>query len=59
MEVSCAQCNTKLNVPDEKIPKDQMIRINCPKCKNKGKFEVIAVRTWIDIPIKYGLAFWK
>jgi len=35
MEVTCAQCNTKLNVPDEKIPKDQMIRINCPKCKNK------------------------
>ncbi|MFC1868915.1 zinc-ribbon domain-containing protein [Thermodesulfobacteriota bacterium] len=35
MEVTCSQCNTKLNIPDEKIPKDQMVRINCPKCKNK------------------------
>ncbi len=35
MEVTCDQCKTKLNVPDEKIPKDQMVRINCPKCKGK------------------------
>jgi predicted Zn finger-like uncharacterized protein len=35
MEVTCTQCKTKLNVPDEKIPKDQMIRVSCPKCKNK------------------------
>ena len=35
MEVICSSCNTKLNVPDEKIPKDQIVKINCPKCKNK------------------------
>jgi len=35
MEVTCTQCNAKLNVPDEKIPKDQAIRVSCPKCKNK------------------------
>lgn len=35
MEVTCEHCKTKLNVPDEKIPKDQLVRINCPKCKNK------------------------
>jgi predicted Zn finger-like uncharacterized protein len=35
MEITCTQCNTKLNVPDEKIPKDQAIRVSCPKCKNK------------------------
>jgi predicted Zn finger-like uncharacterized protein len=35
MEVTCTQCKTILNVPDEKIPKDQMIRVSCPKCKNK------------------------
>jgi predicted Zn finger-like uncharacterized protein len=35
MDVICAKCKTKLNVPDEKIPKDQMIRVSCPKCKNK------------------------
>ena len=35
MEVSCTQCKTQLNIPDEKIPKDQTVRISCPKCKNK------------------------
>ena len=35
MEVTCEQCKTKLNIPDEKIPKDQMVRVNCPKCKGK------------------------
>jgi len=35
MEVTCQSCKTKLNIPDEKIPKDQMVRVNCPKCKNK------------------------
>lgn len=35
MEVTCTHCKTKLNVPDEKIPKDQAIRVSCPKCKNK------------------------
>jgi len=29
------QCKTKLNVPDDRIPKDRIIRITCPKCKNK------------------------
>jgi predicted Zn finger-like uncharacterized protein len=35
MEVICENCNTKLNIPDEKIPKDQVVKIACPKCKNK------------------------
>ena len=35
MEVICEQCKTRLNIPDEKIPKDQVVKINCPKCKNK------------------------
>ncbi len=35
MEVTCTHCGTKLNLPDDKIPKDQVVRINCPKCKNK------------------------
>ena len=39
MEVTCDQCKTKLNVPDDKIPKDQMVRINCPKCKGKITIE--------------------
>ncbi|MFC1821968.1 hypothetical protein ACFL9T_04620 [Thermodesulfobacteriota bacterium] len=35
MDVTCGQCKTKLSVPDEKIPKGQLVRISCPKCKGK------------------------
>ncbi len=35
MEITCSQCNAKLNVPDDRIPKDQAVKINCPKCKNQ------------------------
>jgi len=35
MEVICEHCKAKLNLPDEKIPKDQLVKISCPKCKNK------------------------
>ena len=35
MEVTCNNCKAKLNIPDEKIPADQMVRVNCPKCKYK------------------------
>jgi len=35
MEVICENCGSKLNVPDEKIPRDQRVKITCPKCKNK------------------------
>lgn len=35
MEVTCPNCKTSLNIPDEKLPEDRTVRINCPKCKNK------------------------
>jgi predicted Zn finger-like uncharacterized protein len=35
MEVTCEHCKAKLNIPDEKIPKGQVVKIGCPKCKNK------------------------
>lgn len=35
MEVICEQCQTKLNIPDEKLPKDQVVKISCPKCKGR------------------------
>jgi predicted Zn finger-like uncharacterized protein len=35
MEVTCEHCNTKLNIPDEKIPKGQVVKFTCPKCKEK------------------------
>ncbi len=35
MEVVCEYCHAKLNIPDEKLPPDQRVRISCPRCKNK------------------------
>ncbi|MBN1905000.1 MAG: zinc-ribbon domain-containing protein [Deltaproteobacteria bacterium] len=39
MEIICTGCNTKLNIPDERLPKDQVVRINCPKCKTRLTIE--------------------
>ncbi len=35
METTCEHCKAKLNIPDEKIPKNQTVKISCPKCKKK------------------------
>lgn len=35
MEVTCEHCKARLNIPDEKIPRDQAVRVSCPKCKKK------------------------
>jgi len=35
MEVVCEHCNAKLNIPDEKLPRDQRVKVACPRCKNK------------------------
>ncbi len=48
MEVICTQCNTKLNIPDDKIPAGQTVRINCPKCK--AKITIDAQRSAPDRP---------
>lgn len=34
MEVICGHCKTKLKVPDDKIPRDHAVRVNCPKCRD-------------------------
>lgn len=33
MEVSCKACRTRFTIPDEKVPKDRVITLACPKCK--------------------------
>jgi CheY-like chemotaxis protein len=35
MEITCEHCAATLNIPDDKIPKSQIVRISCPKCKSK------------------------
>ena len=33
MEVSCGKCHTRFTIPDDKVPKDKVIKLTCPKCK--------------------------
>lgn len=33
MDVSCERCRTRFTIPDEKVPKDRVLKLACPKCK--------------------------
>ncbi|MBN2034156.1 MAG: zinc-ribbon domain-containing protein [Deltaproteobacteria bacterium] len=33
MEISCEKCHSRFTVPDEKVPKDRVIKLACPKCR--------------------------
>ena len=35
MDVSCEKCLSKFKIPDEKLPKGQVLSVPCPKCKQK------------------------
>nr|NJM02187.1 hypothetical protein [Desulfobacula sp.] len=35
MNITCHNCHTKLNIPDEKLPKDKESTLICPKCREK------------------------
>ena len=35
MEITCDSCQSKLKIPDEKIPADKVASFACPKCKGK------------------------
>ena len=35
MNITCPHCQAKLNVPDEKIPRDRDSFLKCPKCSEK------------------------
>jgi CheY-like chemotaxis protein len=35
MEFTCEHCNAKLNIPEDRIPKDRTVQLTCPKCKGK------------------------
>jgi CheY-like chemotaxis protein/DNA-directed RNA polymerase subunit RPC12/RpoP len=35
MEITCENCQSKLNIPDGKIPPGKTAVLTCPKCKNK------------------------
>ena len=35
MEVTCSNCEKKINVPDEKVPEGKSFSLRCPSCKSK------------------------
>jgi len=35
MEVTCQNCNSKLTLPDDKVPAGKTVSFNCPSCKGK------------------------
>ncbi|HEV8242710.1 MAG TPA: zinc-ribbon domain-containing protein [Nitrospirales bacterium] len=37
MDIICQSCSTKLTIPDEKVPKDAVFKVTCPKCQTKNK----------------------
>lgn len=41
MEVVCSGCNSRFNIPDEKIPRNQKAKISCPKCKERITIEPV------------------
>jgi predicted Zn finger-like uncharacterized protein len=39
MDVTCKSCGSKLTIPNEKLPPNQVVNITCPKCKGKIKID--------------------
>lgn len=35
MEIICQQCQSKLKIPDDKIPAGKAVSLKCPKCQEK------------------------
>ena len=35
MEIVCDNCQSRFNLPDEKIPTDRAAKMSCPKCQHK------------------------
>ncbi len=37
MDIICQSCSTKLTIPNEKVPKDAVFKVTCPKCQTKNQ----------------------
>ena len=45
MEVLCQNCSATLNIPEDKIPRGQKVRVNCPRCHEKVIFDTTPLET--------------
>ncbi len=52
MQIVCKNCKTKFRVPDEKLPRGQIISLKCPKCKNKIQIDTTHRTQDITSPVK-------
>ena len=50
MEVVCSGCNSKFNIPDDKIPKNQAAKFNCPKCQSRIIIEPLEKENDTPVP---------
>jgi len=50
MEVVCEHCNAKLNIPDDKLPRDQRVKVGCPRCKKKLILDTSEVKSTVLSP---------
>lgn len=39
MQLVCPACNRRLQVPDEKLPPDQAVRLTCPACQERFSYD--------------------
>lgn len=44
MNVTCHNCKTNLNIPENRIPKDKALTVKCPKCNEKVHIPAVKKR---------------
>lgn len=52
MDIVCNSCGSKFKIRDEKLPVNQIVRITCPKCKQKITVDTGRHRDEVDLEEK-------
>ena len=56
MYLTCPACNKRLQIPDNKLPTNHVVRITCPACQQRFPYDPRARRTPISTVTDTGLA---